>query len=214
MAPTIVHGRAIHFWPSDRVRFAQIVVAAFGLAHAVCEVGQVDDALRIDLRVVVEEHDDVGTRARLNRRGDTRLQVVAVHGLEIDLDSQRFLGSRQQLLAQQLIGSRHEVVPAQPVYRRALCKSGRAAGGQDAGHAAHECGTALEDVTSRYSRHAFLPGDVFGRSDAGLDSLSVDRASVVQRMRAFSRAQHVVSTVICWCCSGFQRRWQFRRETA
>src|SRR5438445_8033637 len=40
----------------------------------------------------------------------------------------------------------------------------------------------------------------FGRSDAGLEYPSVDRASVVQRMRTFSRAQHVVSTIICWCC--------------
>ena len=157
------HGADDSPWQGDpllavgRVRFAQIVVAVFGLAHTACEVGQVDDALRIDLRVVVEEHDDVGTCARLNRRGDTRLQVVAIHGLEIDLDSQRLLGGRQQLLAQQLIGSRHEVVPAQPVYGRALCKSGRAAGGQDAGHAAYERGTALEDVTSGYCRHAFLP---------------------------------------------------------
>jgi len=39
----------------------------------------------------------------------------------------------------------------------------------------------------------------FGRSDAGLDFLSGYRAAVVQRVRASSRAQHVVSTVICWC---------------
>jgi hypothetical protein len=39
----------------------------------------------------------------------------------------------------------------------------------------------------------------FGRSDAGLDFLSGGRAAAVQRMRASSRAQHVVSTVICWC---------------
>jgi hypothetical protein len=38
----------------------------------------------------------------------------------------------------------------------------------------------------------------FRRSDAGLEPLSVYRASVVQRIRASSRAQHVVSTVICW----------------
>jgi hypothetical protein len=66
MAPTIVHGRAIVL-AVHRVRFAQIVVAVFGLAHAACEFGQVDDALRVDLGVVVEEHDDIGTRARLNR---------------------------------------------------------------------------------------------------------------------------------------------------
>ena len=38
-----------------------------------------------------------------------------------------------------------------------------------------------------------------GRSDAGLECLSDYRASVVQRMRTFSRAQHAVSTIICWC---------------
>jgi len=37
----------------------------------------------------------------------------------------------------------------------------------------------------------------FRRSDAGLECLSVYRASVVQRMRTFARAQHVVSTIIC-----------------
>jgi len=39
----------------------------------------------------------------------------------------------------------------------------------------------------------------FRRSAAGLECLSVYRASVVQRMRTFARAQHVVSTIICWC---------------
>src|SRR5712664_4624623 len=63
------HGADDSPWLSDpllavsRVRFAQIVVAAFGLAHTTCEVGKVDDALRIDLWVVVEKHDDVGTCA-------------------------------------------------------------------------------------------------------------------------------------------------------
>jgi hypothetical protein len=45
------------------------------------------------------------------------------------------------------------------VDRCALGKSWRAASGQDAGHAAYDRGTALEDVTSGYSRHAFLPCD-------------------------------------------------------
>src|SRR5258708_3513865 len=42
-------------------------------------------------------------------------------------------------------------------------------------------------------------GNALRPSDAGLESLSVERASVIQRMRAFSRAQRVVSTIICWC---------------
>jgi len=39
----------------------------------------------------------------------------------------------------------------------------------------------------------------FGRSDAGLEFVSVYRVSVVQRTRTFSRALPVVSTIICWC---------------
>jgi hypothetical protein len=40
----------------------------------------------------------------------------------------------------------------------------------------------------------------FGQSYAGLESLSVYRASVVQRMR--TRAQYVASMIICWCSTG------------
>jgi hypothetical protein len=39
----------------------------------------------------------------------------------------------------------------------------------------------------------------FGRSDAGLECLSDYRASVVQRMRTFLPARHVVSRIICRC---------------
>jgi hypothetical protein len=39
----------------------------------------------------------------------------------------------------------------------------------------------------------------FGRSEAGLGSISAYRASVVQRVRTLSRVQHVVSTIYCWC---------------
>ena len=41
----------------------------------------------------------------------------------------------------------------------------------------------------------------FGRSYAGLESLSVYRASAVQRMRTQQRAQYVGSMIICWCCT-------------
>jgi len=40
-----------------------------------------------------------------------------------------------------------------------------------------------------------------GRSYAGLESLSVYRASAVQRMRTRQRAQYVGSMIICWCCT-------------
>jgi hypothetical protein len=43
----------------------------------------------------------------------------------------------------------------------------------------------------------------FGRSDAGLECFSIYRVSVVQRMRAGSRANHVGSKMICWRCHRF-----------
>jgi len=36
--------------------------------------------------------DEVGAAAGLDRRGDARLQVVAVDGFQVDLESQRLLG--------------------------------------------------------------------------------------------------------------------------
>src|ERR1700736_4952244 len=203
--------------PRHRVEFLAVagngarvfVEPAFLARDLLGEIAEVDHALRVEGRLVVKDHNEIGTTSRLNRRGHARLQVVTVHRLEIDLDPERLLGFGQQLLAQQLIGSRHEVVPAQPVYRRALCKRGRAASGQDAGHAAYERGTALENLSSGYCRHAFLPGDALGRSDAGLECLSDYRASVVQRVRTFSRAQHVVSTIICWCFRASRVRGKF-----
>jgi hypothetical protein len=107
--------------------------------------------------MIVVEHDQVRTGAGLDGGGDTGLQIVGVHGLEVDLDAQRLLGFGQHFLAQELIGSRHEVVPAQPVHGRTLCKSRWPAAGQDAGHAAYQRGPALEDVTSGYCRHGFPP---------------------------------------------------------
>src|SRR4029078_13405064 len=41
----------------------------------------------------------------------------------------------------------------------------------------------------------------FGQSYPGLESLSVYRASAVQRMRTQQRAQYVGSMIICWCCT-------------
>src|SRR3954451_24723211 len=56
-------------------------------------------------------------------------------------------------------------------------------------------------------------GDAFGRSDAGLKCLSDYRASIVQRMRTLSCAQHVVSTMICWSFRSSDVGGRFPRET-
>src|SRR6266436_9342188 len=58
--------------------------------------------------------------------------------------------------------------------------------------------------------HSSLVVMPLGRSDAGLECLSDYRASVVQRMRTFSRAQHVVSAIICWCFRASRVSGEFR----
>ena len=120
-------------WRADSSRLRALPTSSATSRH-------VDDAGGIEMRVVVERHDQVGTGARLDGGGDARLQVVAVDRLEVDLDAERLLGLRQHFLAQQLIGGRNEVVPAQPVHGRGLRVGGRPAGRQDAGHAAGLCG--------------------------------------------------------------------------
>src|SRR5207302_7049316 len=50
-----------------------------------------------------------------------------------ELDAQMLLALRRDLAAQQLVGGRHEIVPAQPVQRRLLGISRCPARGQDRG---------------------------------------------------------------------------------
>ena len=51
----------------------------------VAQVRHVDEAARIEVRPVVKHLDDVGARARLDGRGDPRLEIVLVDGLEHDV---------------------------------------------------------------------------------------------------------------------------------
>ena len=72
--------------------------------------------------------DDVGAAAGLDRRGDARLQVVAVDGLHRDLEPERLFGFGQELAAQQRVGYRHEIAEPQPMQRGGLSESGCSAG--------------------------------------------------------------------------------------
>ena len=113
-----------------------LVDAALALADFLGQRAHVDDAVGVEMGVAVERHDDVGTGARLDAGGDARLQVVAVHGLEIDLDAERLLGLRHHLAAEHLVGRGNEVDPLQPMDGLLLGEGRRAASGQDAGHPA------------------------------------------------------------------------------
>src|SRR5580704_14879998 len=149
----------------DRLR--RVVEAALRLAELVRHVAHVGDAFAVELRPVVERADDVRARPGLHRRGDARLDVVAVDGLDVELEAERLLALRRDLLAQQLVGSGDEVVPAQPVQRGALRERGRPAGGEDRRHAAapgrERAGAGqLEKFSSIDASHGpFLPGDVW-----------------------------------------------------
>src|SRR5262249_38693194 len=130
------------------------------LARHVAHVG---DALVVELRPVVEYVDDVGAGARLNARGDPRLHVVTIDGLEVDLQAESLLGLRQQLLAQEGIRSRYKIVDAQPMKRGALGESRRPRCSQDAGHAPQLCGEraaseAREPFAAMDAHAGNLPG--------------------------------------------------------
>src|SRR6185503_21297769 len=83
----------------------------------------------------------------------------AVDGLQVDLDAEVLLRLRQQLLAQELVGRGDEIVPAQPVHGGGLRVRRRAAGGQDAGHAAGLCRYGactghLKELAARETSHS------------------------------------------------------------
>src|SRR6516162_1950140 len=97
------------------------------------DVTYVGDAGFIKAGPVVDDHDDIGTGARLHRRSDARLDAIGINQLEIELDANVLLALRDNLGAEQLIRCRHEIGPAQPVNRRSLAKSRGPAGSQDRG---------------------------------------------------------------------------------
>ncbi len=107
---------------------------ALALADFLGDVAEVDHAVGVEIGLVVERHDQVGTAARLDRRRRARLQVVAVHRLEVDLHAEFLLGLRHQFLAKHRVGRRNEVDPLQPVDGLLLGIGRRATGRQDARH--------------------------------------------------------------------------------
>ena len=114
-----------------------VVEAALSLADRLGDVADVDERVLVELRPVVEHHEDVGAGARLDGGGDARLQVVGVDGLELDLGAERLAGLRH--LALQLdVGLGNEVDPAHDVQLGALREGGRAARGEDSLDAAGE----------------------------------------------------------------------------
>ncbi len=113
----------------DRMR--GFVIAALRVADLLGDVADIDGAVGVELRPVVDRHQDVGAGFRLDRRTDPRLHAVAVDGFDLERDAERLLGLVGDLAAQQLVGNRHEVDEFEPMQGRSLRISRRPPGGQD-----------------------------------------------------------------------------------
>src|SRR5262249_47504923 len=89
----------------DRL-FGLSVEAALLLCDGFGDVGDVDDARLVEMRPVVERHDDVGAGPGLDGGRDPRLKIVGVDRLELDLDPERLAGLGKELLTQYLVAGR------------------------------------------------------------------------------------------------------------
>src|SRR5262249_3000035 len=68
-----------------------LIIAALRLADFFRHVGQIDNAVGIELGPAADHHHDVGPGPRLDGRGCPRLDIVGVDGFEGELDAQRLL---------------------------------------------------------------------------------------------------------------------------
>src|SRR5262249_43570226 len=143
----------------------RFVEAALRFADLVGDVADVDNALAVKLCPVIKDANDIGARARLNGRGDTSLDVVAVDGLDVELHAERFLALCSNLSSKQLVGSRNEVVPAQPMERRDLSVRGGATGGENSRHPhpGRDCAAARKfyETTRIQACHSVLSSNFF-----------------------------------------------------
>src|SRR5206468_3023902 len=87
----------------------RLVISALRLADLFGHVGHINNAVRVELRPGTQQVDDVRARPGLDRCGSAGLEVVGVDHLDIELDAERLLALRRNLLLQQLIGSWYEI---------------------------------------------------------------------------------------------------------
>ena len=73
----------------------RLIKSTLGLAELLGDFTDLGQAFAVEVGPVVEKVDDVGPRARLDRRGDARLNVVGIDGLNRELDAKRLLTFRR-----------------------------------------------------------------------------------------------------------------------
>ncbi len=152
------------------------VKAALRLADFLRDVADVDDAVGIELRPVVERHDDVRTSAGLDSRSNPRLDRQPIDRLEVELDPQILLALLIDFRLEQLIGRRHVVRRLEPVKRGALGEGRRPPRGQDPSDPAgasgsHASAAKLQQPTPINAFHVSPLMDVVNRhQNSGCDN--------------------------------------------
>src|SRR5215470_2629297 len=123
-------GHRVEFLPVARDSAGVGIETSFVARYFLGDVTHVDNALGVEGRLIVENHNEVGTTSGLNGSRYSWLLVIAVHRLEVDLEAESLFGFGQQLFTEQLIRRRYEVVPPQPVDRGLLRVCGGPTRGQ------------------------------------------------------------------------------------
>src|SRR5438309_4718352 len=123
----------------DRLR--GFIKPALRLADLLGDVADIDDAVGVKLRPIVDRADDVGTGAGRYGRGDARLDRQPVDAFEIDLDAEVLLGQLVDLGSDRLVRKRHVIGAPDPVQGRSLGESGGSSGSQNPGEAAGRGGS-------------------------------------------------------------------------
>src|SRR5215469_7605296 len=80
-----------------------IVVTTLRLADLLSDISDIGDAGFVEPRPIIDDHDHVGTIARLDRGGDPRLNVVGVDHLDIELDAECLFAFGDDFIPQHLI---------------------------------------------------------------------------------------------------------------
>ena len=115
----------------DAVGLRIVVPAALLAADLLRDVGDVDQRVLVEQRVVVGDDDDIGAAGALDGRRQACLDVVLVDALDRDLHP-GLPAELLRLLLEDLVGGRDEVRPLQEVQPRPLRPRGRGAGrGED-----------------------------------------------------------------------------------
>jgi hypothetical protein len=101
-----------------------IVVAVLCPAHILGDIADVNEAIGIELSLIVDRHKNVGASTGLHRGRDARRYPIAANRFDRQRDAERLLALLPWLAVEQLIRDGHDINESQPVQRHSLGKGG------------------------------------------------------------------------------------------